>query len=248
MKEAPFDIKRYGPRALLLEWPRKVDPDILMDILSFRDYLAGTRLKEGSWEFVPVYHTLTLIDPTGQADMAAVRRALPAWYASRPRDTPVATQRWELPVCYQAPFGIDLEETAKTLGMDPQELISLHSGRDYLVYGIGFLPGFLYLGGVPQELELPRRAQPRPRVPRGAVGLAGKQTGVYPQQSPGGWHILGNCPVPIFNAEKDPPCLVAPGDRICFRAVSRAEYDLHKIEGEVGIYNYKKGSGHAKGS
>ena len=248
MKKPPFTIKHYGPGALLLEWPKKVAPEILMDILAFEKYLRQNHLKGDCWEFVPIYHSLTLIHNCRNIELASVAENLPAWYEACPKGQQVKTDRWELPVCYEQPFGLDLEETARTLKMEPETLVELHTGRDYMVYGIGFLPGFLYLGGIPDALRIPRREHPRMRVPRGSVGLAGQQTGIYPQESPGGWHILGNCPIPLFDAEKEPPCLIAPGDQIRFRAVSRAEYELHKIEGEVGIYNYKRGNSHAKGS
>ncbi len=245
MKTPPFNVKSYGPNALLLEWPRKVDLSILMDILTFQNYLQENHLTEEAWEFVSIYHSLTLINRLESQAMDGVAKALPAWYSACPKESTLKTRKWELPVCYEAPFGLDLEDTARTLNMTPEALVDLHAGRDYRVYGIGFLPGFLYLGGIPDALRIPRRKQPRLRVPKGSVGLAGEQTGVYPQESPGGWHILGNCPVPLFDPKKEPPCLVSPGDEIRFRAVSRGEYELHKLEGEVGIYNYNKGSDHA---
>ena len=248
MKSPPFQIKPYGPDALLLEWPKKVDLDILMDILSFQQYLSKNHLAGDAWEFVPVYHSLTVINRTGEAEMEAIAQRLPEWYRSCPEHGGLKTTRWELPVCYEAPFGLDLANTAQRLKITPEALVEMHSGRDYRVYGIGFLPGFLYLGGIPEALQIPRREEPRLKVPRGSVGLAGLQTGVYPQESPGGWHIIGNCPVPLFDAHKDPPCLVSPGDQIRFRSVSKGEYELHKLEGEVGIYNYKKGSSHAQDS
>jgi inhibitor of KinA len=246
MKTPPFKVRMYGTNALLLEWPKKVALDILMDILSFQEYLRKNHLRGDFWEFIPIYHSLTLINRTGFDEMEGVARNLPLWYESCPKDISPKTRRWELPVCYQEPYGLDLEETAFKLKMTPERLVDLHSSRDYRVYGIGFLPGFLYLGGVPDALKIVRREQPRLRVPRGSVGLAGEQTGVYPQESPGGWHIIGNCPIPLFDPEKEPPCQISPGDKIRFRSVSKGEYKLHKLEGEIGIYNFKKENGNAQ--
>ncbi|MEJ2585401.1 MAG: 5-oxoprolinase subunit PxpB [Robiginitalea sp.] len=248
MNTPPFEIKTYGPDALLLEWPKKVSLKILMDILSFQEYLRKNHLTEEAWEFIPIYHSLTLIHHKGKAAMESVVKNLPTWYSACPKGRTLKTRQWELPVCYEEPFSLDLQETARNLEMTPETLVELHTGRDYRVYGIGFLPGFLYLGGIPEALRIPRRKQPRIKVPKGSVGLAGEQTGVYPQESPGGWHIIGNCPVPLFDAGKKPPCLISPGDQIRFRSVSKGEYELHKLEGEVGIYNYKKGNGNAKGA
>lgn len=248
MRTPPFEINKYGPNALLLEWPKRVDLKILMEILSFQDFLKEKHLSGDSWEFVPIYHSLTLINRAGNVDLEPMVRKLPQWYDAHPKGRTVKTQKWELPVCYEEPYSLDLEETASRLGIESEALIELHTGRDYPVFGIGFLPGFLYLGGIPDALKIPRREHPRLKVPRGSVGLAGEQTGVYPQESPGGWQIIGNCPIPLFDAEKKPPCLISPGDHIRFRAVSKAEYELHKIEGEIGIFNYKKGNSHAKGA
>jgi inhibitor of KinA len=239
MSNPPFTIKPFGDSALLLEWPQKVDTDILMDILGFREYLLAHHLLEPTWELVPVYHSLTLINRDPETSVRALIQALPQWYSLRPGNHSPVTRFWELPVCYDLLFAPDLLEVSEKLGMDPQEVIEAHTAQPYRVYGIGFLPGFLYLGGVPEILKLPRRDEPRLHVEKGSVGLAGAQTGIYPQESPGGWHIIGNCPVPLFTADKNPPCVVAPGDQIRFIAVGKAEYDLHKIEGEIGIYNFK---------
>ena len=246
MKSAPFTVRPYGPNALTLEWPARVDEEVLDDILHFAQYLGENHLKDPNWEFIPVYHTLTLVNRMGTQDLSAIANSLEGWYSNAPGSKRKHGQVWELPVCYEAPFSMDLEETAARLELEPQELVEQHASRDYRVFGIGFLPGFLYLGGVPDSLKLPRRDQPRLRVPAGSVGLAAAQTGIYPQTSPGGWHIIGNCPVPLFDPKKDPPCLVRPGDYIRFRAVTHAEYDLHKLQSEVGIYKYKKSRKRAK--
>ena len=247
MSEIPFAIKPYGPRALLLEWPARVDPAILEDILGFAQDLQNHYLPAPDWELIPIYHTLTLIG-SEDAGLERVRKELPKWYAARTAEYALPTRVWELPVCYEPPFAMDLQAVADALHMDTENLVQTHTSQEYRVFGIGFLPGFLYLGEVPEILRLPRREHPRQQVPPGSVGLAGAQTGIYPQSSPGGWHIIGNCPVPIFDPEEDPPCLAAPGDLVRFRAVSRGEYELHKLEGEVGIYKYKKDNSHAQGS
>ena len=217
-----------------------------MDILGFREYLLKKHLLEPGWELIPVYHSLTLINRMKEVNVAELIGVLPKWYAQRKGKRSPRTRHWVLPVCYDTEFAPDLEEVSERLGMAPEELIEAHTAQPYRVYGIGFLPGFLYLGGIPERLKLTRRDEPRLHVAAGSVGLAGEQTGIYPQTSPGGWHIIGSCPVPLFVPEKNPPCVVAPGDQIRFKAISRAEYDLHKIEGEIGIYKYKRGQSRAE--
>ena len=142
--------------------------------------------------------------------------------------------------CYDISLGIDLEDVSERLQLSQEELVFMHTNQQYTVYGIGFLPGFMYLGGLPKALEIPRKETPRLKVPQGAVGLASRQTGIYPQESPGGWNIIGNCPVTIFNVHNAPPCFVNMGDKIQFYPISKAEYDLHKIENEVGVFKLEK--------
>ena len=179
MTTPPFEIKKYGSNALLLEWPKRVDLKILMEILSFQEYLRKNHLPGDFWEFVPIYHSLTLINRSGTVDLESIAKELPAWYEAHPKGLTVKTQKWELPVCYEEPYNLDLDDSARRLGMEPEELIALHTGRDYPVYGIGFLPGFLYLGGIPKALKIPRRESPRMKVPRNPL-VAGRLSGIAP--------------------------------------------------------------------
>ena len=223
-----------------MEWPAMVDETILYDILVFTEYLKKECLDSHIWELVPAYNSLTIISRKSIENRGELIEQLKSWHQRTKGHVPIRRQLWRLPVCYEPEFGIDLEEVAKKLDITTDQLIDRHTSEIYTVYGIGFLPGFMYLGGLPKGLELPRRENPRLRVPEGSVGLAGKQTGIYPQESPGGWNIIGNCPIPIFNVDKPEPCFVSVGDRIQFYPITRAAYDLHKIEAEVGIYNIEK--------
>ncbi len=247
MTPTPFSVKPFGESAILLEWPAEVKIETLWEILGFTDYLKEHHLGLEDWEYVPIYHSLCLIHKSGSLDHKMIGESLLRWYESYPKGISYTRREWELPVCYDPEFGPDLEEAAARLEISRSALIERHTAQAYPVYGIGFLPGFVYLGGVPKDIQLPRRPAPRMNVPRGSVGLADRQTGIYPQQSPGGWHILGKCPIPLFDPERDPPCFIRLGDTVRFRSVSRAEYDLHRIEAEVGIYDFDKKYGNAKG-
>jgi inhibitor of KinA len=129
-------------------------------------------------------------------------------------------RRHVLPVCYDGP---DFRAATQWLSLDPGVLIELHTGQDYLVYQLGFRPGFAFLGDTPAALEIARHASPRARVPAGSVGLAGRQTGVYPTASPGGWQLIGRCPLPLVRAGTNPTLLRA-GDLVRFRPVTPAEF------------------------
>ena len=116
----------------------------------------------------------------------------------------------------------------------------MHSKAIYSVYLIGFLPGFMYLGGLDYTLHIPRKKEPRIRVPKGSVAIGGEQTGIYPQQSPGGWNILGNTPINLFDKSKDIPCFAKPGDKVKFFQISEDEYKLIEKEVELDLYELNK--------
>lgn len=240
MSKFPLIIKPFGEQAVLIEWPEKVDEAILKDVLQFSEHLKKNCLDPKEWEQVPAYNSLALITREEALDFRRLNRELHTWYQQITISSIPQRYIWKLPVCYAPDFGIDLDELSATLGLSSSEIIKKHTAQRYTVYGIGFLPGFMYLGGVPEALETPRRKTPRLKVEKGAVGLAGEQTGIYPQESPGGWNIIGNCPIPIFDASKPNPCLVKVGDQVQFYSISIKEHELHKIEAEVGIFEIEK--------
>lgn len=130
----------------------------------------------------------------------------------------------EIPVCYGGEFGPDLDEVAALHGLSPAQVIELHTSTAYLVYFLGFVPGFAYLGELPAELITPRLASPRRKVPAGSVGIAGNQTGVYPFATPGGWRLLGRTPIPMFRAEGSALSFLSIGDRVRFLPISRERF------------------------
>lgn len=234
MTRFQISIKLYGSNAILLEWPKEVSESILKNILQFENHLSHK--LPGSVELIVAYNSLTLIDREEEMDLEDLMNDLQIWYNEMEPTLKIRRFLWKLPVCYDTHFGIDLELVSKKLSLSIEEIIAKHTSQNFTVYGIGFLPGFMYLGGVPETLQLKRRKSPRLDVAKGAVGLAGRQTGIYPQKSPGGWHIIGNCPIPMFNLDEREPCFINVGDKIQFESITKAEHDLYKIEGEVGIF------------
>jgi inhibitor of KinA len=130
----------------------------------------------------------------------------------------------EIPACYGGEFGPDLTEVCAIHGLTPAQAIELHASAEYLVYFSGFVPGFAYLGELPEALVTPRLAVPRRRVPAGSVGIAGNQTGVYPFATPGGWRLIGRTPVAMFRAEREGFSLLAIGDRVRFAPISAERF------------------------
>ncbi|MEM7380016.1 MAG: 5-oxoprolinase subunit PxpB [Bacteroidota bacterium] len=240
MKPYQISVKPFGEEAVLIEWPNRVEEPILKDILEFGKYLSEKLPGSGHWEQVPAYNSLALINNKKRFVFEDLKEKLLVWYDEKKGVDPAPRYLWTLPVCYTPEYGADLEEVTELLNCSTEELITEHTAHNYTVFGIGFLPGFMYLGGIPKNLETPRISTPRLMVHSGSVGLAGKQTGIYPQDSPGGWNIIGNCPIPIFDVTKNPPSFVSVGDKIRFNAITKGEYDLRKIEGEVGIYKPEK--------
>jgi inhibitor of KinA len=131
----------------------------------------------------------------------------------------------EIPVCYGEELGPDLEFVAKHNGITEEEVIKIHTGNEYLVYMIGFAPGFPFMGGMSERIAAPRLPSPRLAIPTGSVGIAGMQTGVYPIETPGGWRLIGQTPLALFKPEDNPPSLLRAGDYVRFRQISRMEFD-----------------------
>jgi inhibitor of KinA len=140
----------------------------------------------------------------------------------------------EIPVCYEAEFAPDLANVAEHLRLSAEQVVTLHAAGEYRVYFLGFSPGFAYLGGVSQALQVPRLETPRTHVRAGSVGLAGEQTGIYPSDSPGGWQLIGRTPQRMFDPSKDPPSRLRPGDRVRFRRISRVEFEQLARDQERG--------------
>ncbi|WP_224491189.1 5-oxoprolinase subunit PxpB [Robertkochia flava] len=230
-----LSYRPFGNKALLIEWPEQIEEDILNDIIGFRTAIANLY---PDLEMVPAYNSLTLIASTPM-DHDLLISDLVSLYARKEKMVVAKRKLWNIPVCYDAPFCPDLPELAVSKGMSEEAIVEQHTSATYTVYAIGFLPGFMYLGGMPETLHFPRREHPRLKVPRGAVGIGGKQTGIYPQASPGGWNLIGNSPIRVFNPENDPPCGISVGDQIRFYAIDKDMHELFTIQVESGVFQIK---------
>jgi inhibitor of KinA len=172
----------------------------------------------------PAYCSLLVSFDACRVDHAEVQAALRSYEQRAKKIQLPKPRRVEIPVCYGGEFGPDLESVAATLGLKPERVVELHSSQNYRVYFLGFAPGFAYLGDLPEELATPRLADPRKRVPAGSLGIAGKQTAVYPFATPGGWNLLGRTPLEMFRADREPLGLLEVGDAVKFRPITREEF------------------------
>jgi len=175
--------------------------------------------QAASWpevsEVVPGMNNLTLILARPVADMDTVsRRLLELW--PQVDASHVAGREIDIPVVYGGKDGPDLDIVARHTGLSTKEVIQRHSDADYIVYFIGFMPGFAYMGGLDPALATPRQDEPRLSIPAGSVGIGGEQTGIYPLASPGGWQLIGRTVLPLFDPGQTPPTLLRPGDRVRF--------------------------------
>ena len=195
----------------------------------------------GLTELVPAYTTLTAhYDARVVAAACAPADDLVGWLSLRvaqaleklPAKPARKGRLVEIPVCYGGEFGPDLEAVAAHTKLGRDEIVRLHQKEEYLVYLLGFAPGFPYLGKISPKLAMPRRAAPRPSVAPGSVGIVNDQTCIYPLATPGGWNLLGRTPLRLFNPAENPPALLQSGDRVRFRAIDAAEFARLQREGK----------------
>jgi inhibitor of KinA len=207
-----------GDTALTVEFGATIDARINRKVLALTAALQAAALN-GVVELVPTFRSLTIhYNPLETESLRLQEQIRPNIDDFDHAEVP--GRRFQIPVCYEAAFGVDLTEVGKVTGLSSAQVIDCHSAPTYTVYAIGFLPGFPYLGGLREELVLPRRQSPRLVVPAGSVAIAMAMTGIYPLDSPGGWHLLGRTPVPLFDARQNPPVLFSPGDTLRFEPVT----------------------------
>lgn len=178
----------------------------------------------GIVEYVPAFTTVTIFYSPLVYTYVAIEQKLKQLLQHVDGGINTPGKIVEIPVCYGGEFGEDIAEVANHNGISIDEVIALHTNGEYLVHMIGFAPGFPYLGGLSQKIATPRRSSPRLSIPAGTVGIAGEQTGVYPIETPGGWRLIGRTPISLFRPLESPPSLLAAGDIVHFRAISKEEY------------------------
>lgn len=181
------------------------------------------RVIQGIQELVPSYRSLLVIYNSLVISSSRLREEIRVAYREL-KHTPAPRFRTvRVPVAYGGVYGPDLEWVAAYQGISPEDVISYHTGETYQVYMLGFTPGYPYMGDLPEAIVTPRRETPRTSVPRGSVAIAQNQTGIYPVESPGGWHVIGRTPLKLFDLKKNPPALLEMGALVEFYAISEEE-------------------------
>lgn len=218
-----YDFVPAGEQALHIVFPEQVDVSENQLIQELAQQLQNTFGYEIT-DIVPAYRTLTIsfdIRKTTYYEFSSKLKGFLAQYVPDTKNE--HTRTFEIPVCYDSEFGIDLEDVAAFGNLSVTELIKLHSANKYFIYMMGFLPGFTFMGNVPDQIAMPRLSVPRASIAPGSVAIAGKQAGMYPVDSPGGWRILGRTPITLYTPENPLPPFQA-GDWIKFRQIDCAEY------------------------
>lgn len=226
-----------GDRALVMEFGQEIDPAINARIRASLRALDRAK-PDYLLETIPTYRSLLIIyDPIkiGYQELTEELRDLISTGDEEEQTIKIV----EIPVIYGGDYGPDLDYVAQHNGLDKEEVIKIHSSQDYLVYMLGFTPGFSYLGGMDERIATPRLAEPRTKIPAGSTGIAGSQTGIYPIDSPGGWQLIGRTPVKLYDPLSDPPVLLSAGDFVRFIPIDIEDYKRIEKEVEEGSYQVK---------
>jgi inhibitor of KinA len=237
-----MEIVPLGDSALVVRIRERFDdaPEQTLDTVLRAFQQLQKAAMPGVIELAPAYTSVTVFfDPIVVARAAETPEKVFDWLATRVRAAvagvanpgrPARSQSRtvEIPVCYDPEFALDIDDVARRAAISPGEVVHLHSAAEYRVACIGFVPGFPFLAGLPNELATPRRDVPRKQIPPGSVGIGGAQTGIYPLRSPGGWNLIGRTPLRLFDPQKNPPTLLRAGDRVRFRKISRDEFESFK--------------------
>jgi len=242
VKSYQLNFKQYGDKSILIEWPALIDNEILNNRVGFEKLIRSKAVYEFKniiQDIIPAYNSITLVFQEKLIDFKNKISYLNELYLGMPEHELFTQQLFHIPVCYANAFSIDLDMLASSKGMTVNEVIHLHTKPIYTVHFIGFLPGFLYLGGLHQKLHCQRKVAPSLFIPKGSVAIGGEQTGVYPQQSPGGWHVIGSTPIEIFSVSAESPCFLYANDKIKFFSVDLQKYESIQKEIEEGSYQIK---------
>ncbi|MBA7655711.1 5-oxoprolinase subunit B [subsurface metagenome] len=211
-----------GDRALLVELGDGISPLVSKKVRELFLRLNDSQV-EGVVETVPGYRSLLIVYDPLKITLSALKERLNKLHTTIDRSEIPKPRTLEIPVVYGGECGPDLNWVAEYHKLSPEEVVRFHTGTTYQVYMIGFTPGFAYMGQLPEAIITPRRETPRTAVPRGSVGIAQSQTGVYPVESPGGWQIIGRTPLRLFDPEKWPPTPLGMGDLVKFLSIKEEE-------------------------
>lgn len=226
-----------GDCAVCVEFGNEISPEINRKIRAFKIAVEQAEI-EGLVETVPTYRSLLVVYRPEVIGFKALTEKFESLLSSMDHIQIPPPTVIEIPVLYGGDMGPDIENVAKHNHKTVEEVIRIHTSGEYLIYMLGFIAGFPYLGGMSKEIATPRLASPRVKIEGGSVGIAGEQTGVYPVASPGGWQLIGRTPLKLYDADREKPVLLEAGQYIKFRSVTEEEYRNIEKQAADGTYEY----------
>lgn len=232
-----FNLFPYGDNALLIKFDQTIDVEINLKVHQLSSAIISKNIH-GLISVIPSYCSLVLVFDSSLTSFSLIKDQLKMIDISSKQNTVKDIRVKRIPICFDASFGIDLDTLCKEKDLSKPELVDIYCGKIYQVFMIGFLPGFPYMGKIAGILYSQRKHQPRLKIPKGSVGLAGNQTGIYPCESPGGWQIIANTPIDLLNPDDQMPILKA-GDQVSFFSVNTKDYELIKKDVELRRFNSK---------
>lgn len=226
-----------GDSSVCVEFGNEISPDINRKIRAFKIAVEKSGIP-GIVETVPTYRSLLVHYKPEVIGYKAITEKFKSLMGTLDNIEIPPPTVIEIPVLYGGEMGPDIENVASHNGKTVEEVIKIHTSQEYLIYMIGFVAGFPYLGGMSKEIATPRLKEPRVKIDGGSVGIAGEQTGIYPLDSPGGWQLIGRTPLKLYDAEREKPVLLEAGQYIKFRSISQKEFDETAKAVEDGSYKY----------
>lgn len=223
-----------GDRAIVMEFGNEINKDINAKIRSTMAAIDGN--IDGIVEMTPTYRSITIVYEPEKLSYSELVEQLKKYESVSSSDGEEKVNLIEIPTLYGGEYGPDMDFVKSNAGLSEEEVVKIHTGIDYLVYMLGFAPGFTYLGGMDERIATPRLKSPRLKIEAGSVGIAGSQTGMYPSESPGGWQLIGRTPLKLYNPESEPPVFIQAGDYIRYVSIDEEEYNKIKAEVESGDY------------
>ncbi|WP_215223661.1 5-oxoprolinase subunit B family protein [Echinicola shivajiensis] len=215
-----LSYKHISQNILEICWPAEISKDILLQMMALKKKIISIWYEE-LWDVNLGYHCLSLHFKEAYY-LDGVISQIEELYSEKVTHSILHRKRWKIPVLYQ---GKDLSRVAEITKLGINEIIEQHQNPSYLLHFFGFMPGFMYLGGLSERLFAARKDQPDPKIQKGSVAIGGKQTGIYPMDSPGGWNIIGLTPVELFDLKQRPPVSAQPGDEIKFQSINKQEFE-----------------------
>lgn len=216
-------ILTAGDSALLIEFGKEINPETNRKITAIVQLMREQHI-EGIVDVIPAFCSLLINYDPRVLSYEELKERMENLLKMETKTETTRKRIFEIPVCYGGEYGPDIDNIAEHAGLSVNEVIKIHSSKDYLIYMLGFLPGFTYLGGLDERIHTPRLASPRLTIRAGSVGIGGSQTGIYPLDSPGGWQLMGLTPVRTYDPERQTPILVEAGDYIRFIPIDEEEF------------------------